>query len=77
MFDTYPIAYSNPHIELRLRNIVDVNNALAMEWLYRTDAFPEYQFTDTEIDRDTEKGSYTLIKRPRQGLKLFQPILEI
>ncbi len=71
---TYPVAFSSEHVYLRLRNLSDVNNALSMKWLYRTDEFYDYQFTTTETDGNTEKGSYTLTKKPRQGQELFQLI---
>ncbi len=70
----YPVAFSNEHVYLRLRDLVDVNNALAMKWLYRTDDFTEYQFTPIETNQYTETGSYILTERPRQGQELFQPI---
>ncbi len=72
MLSLYPVAYSSPLIELRLEDISDVNNALAMKWLYRCDPYHEYQFDALEQDQYTEKGSYSLIKRPRQGVELYQ-----
>ncbi len=68
----YPVELSSPHIYLKLLDLTDVNNALRMKLLYRTDDFAEYQFYSVEIDRNTEKGSYTLIKRARQGVELYQ-----
>ncbi len=70
----YPVAYSSPHVHFRLRDLNDVNNALAMKWIYRTDDFLQYEFSPIEQDQYTEKGSYTLIKRPRQGEELYQVI---
>ncbi len=68
----YPVEYASPHIHLRLRDLIDVNNALTMKWLYRTDAFREYNFEPIEQNQDTEIGSYSISKRPRQGQELFQ-----
>ncbi len=70
----YPVQFTNEHVYFRLQDQDDVNKALAMGWLYRTDDFYEYQFDPTESDELTEKGSYTLKKRPRQEQELFQPI---
>ncbi len=74
ILEKYPLAFADPFVYLRLRDLNDVNNALEMKWLYRKDDFAEYQFTPNEVDQYTEKGSYILIKRPRQGNELFQPI---
>ncbi len=74
IFELYPVALTSPHIRIRLRDLNDVNNALAMKWLYRTDDFLEYHFDPVEQDQYTEKGSYTLTKRPRQELELYQLI---
>ncbi len=74
ILEEYPIAFTTEHVYLRLRDLSDVNNALEMKWLYRTDDFYEYHFTPIETDEFTEKGSYTLTKRPRQGQELYQPI---
>ncbi len=45
-----------------------------MKYLYRTDDFMDYQFHAVVIDQYSETGSYTMIKRPGQGVELFQPL---
>ncbi len=68
----YPVDFTNAHVYIRLRDCVDVNNALNLGWLYRTDEWLEYQYTPLEQTQNLEKGIYTLTKRPRQGQELFQ-----
>ncbi len=74
ILEQYSLAFTNPNVYLRLRDQEDVNNALEMKWIYRTDDFLEYQFRPIEITQNIEKGSYILSKRPRQGQELFQLI---
>ncbi len=75
ILNLYPVALSSPHIHIRLRDIGDVNNALAMRWLYRSDDFSEYQFEPLEKDQYSEKGSYSMTKRTRQGQELYELLL--
>ncbi len=70
----YPVNFSSEHIYVRLQDYVDVNIALELELLYRTDDFAEYQYESIEKIDYIEKGSYILTKRPRQGQELFQPV---
>ncbi len=76
MLALYPVAFASPHIHLRLEDLNDINNALTMKWLLRTDDFLEYDFTPIESNGSTEKGSYILRKTPRQGQELYQLIQE-
>ncbi len=70
----YPVALSSSHFYIRLEDITDVNNALSMKYLYRTDSFKEYKFKPVETDQDIETGTYTLRIRPRLGQELYEPI---
>ncbi len=74
MLRIYPVVLASPHIYIRLRNLNDINNALSMKLLLRTDVIKEYHFEPIEQNNHIEKGSYTLLTRPRQGLELFEPI---
>ncbi len=74
ILDLHPVALSSEHVQLHLQDLNDVNNALLMKWLYRTDAFIEYEFTALEQDQHSETGHYTMTKRPRQSQELYQMI---
>ncbi len=70
----YRLEYASPHIQIRLSDFDDINNALSLGYLYRSDDILESQFHLIEKDQYTEKGTYILIKRSRLGQELIQAI---
>ncbi len=72
MLKSYPVQLCSPHIIIRLEDLTDINNALAMKWLYRTDAVTEYQFYPEEETGSVEKGYYVKTGRPRNPDELYE-----
>ncbi len=70
----YPIQQDSPLIYVRLLDLTDVNNALALKMIYRTDAIVEYQYFPDQVG-EIEKGYYIKTGRPREGDELYEPLL--
>ncbi len=69
-YNNYPIKNNFDTIRPVLWDIQDVNNALKLTLLYRTDLIVECEYFP-EKEGDIEKGYYIRTTRPRQGDELF------